>query len=49
MTPRAFADDTTPLLNPLSWYATADASAPGTPCCEAIELISPEVVWPGLA
>src|SRR3954453_11633531 len=49
ITPRAFADETMPLLKPLSCHATADASEPDTPCCAAIELISLELVWPGAA
>ena len=32
MTPRAFADDTSALLKPLSCHAIAAASAPGAPC-----------------
>src|SRR3954471_14735844 len=45
ITPRAFADDTTPLLKPLSWYAIAAASEPETPCPAAIWPISTELVW----
>jgi hypothetical protein len=35
MTPRAFALETRPLLNPLSCLATAAASAGSTPCWSA--------------
>src|SRR3954451_3320902 len=49
ITPRAFADDTMPLLKPLSCQAIAEASEPGTPCCEAIWPISDDVACPGVA
>ena len=48
MTPRALAADTAALLKPLSCQATADASEPDTPCCAAIEPISPDVVCVGV-
>src|SRR5213082_3559882 len=35
ITPRAFADETTALLNPLSCQATAAASEGERPCCAA--------------
>src|SRR2546430_17053469 len=35
ITPRALADETTALLNPLSCQATAAASEGETPCCAA--------------
>src|SRR4051794_41910617 len=44
MTPRALADDTTPLLKPLSCQAIAAASEPGTPWPAAIWAISEELV-----
>src|SRR4051812_38260932 len=35
ITPRALADETAALLNPLSCHATAAASEDDTPCCAA--------------
>ena len=49
ITPRAFARDTTPLLNPLSWYAIADASEAGTPSDAATRPISAELMCTALA
>ena len=37
MTPRALAEETIPLLKPLSCHAIAAASEDGTPCCAASE------------
>src|SRR3954463_1166542 len=43
ITPRAFADETTSLLKPLSCHATAAARDGGTPCRAAIWPICPDV------
>ena len=41
MTPRALAEETIPLLNPLSCHAIAVASDGETPCWEATDWMSP--------
>src|SRR5687767_3650737 len=48
ITPRALADETIPLLNPLSCQAIALASEGETPCAAAIWAISPSVTLPGV-
>src|SRR4051794_11309987 len=48
MMPRALADDSEPLVKPLSCQAIAVASEPGTPCCAAIEPMSDALRRPGV-